>query len=37
MNNKFLGFVVIVVFMAAPVVTNAQATTSTIKGAFSPT
>ena len=32
MNNKFLGFVVIVMFLAAPVVTNAQATTLDYQG-----
>ena len=34
MNNKFLGFVVIVVFLAAPVATNAQVTTLDYQGSI---
>jgi hypothetical protein len=34
MNKKFLGFVVIVVFLAAPVATNAQVTTLDYQGSI---
>src|ERR1700693_2455278 len=34
MNNKFLGFVVLVVFLVAPVATNAQVTTLDYQGSI---